>query len=342
MEVNENNAIFSVAEGKISKKLEVFYNPVMKFNRDMSIAVLNALPYKNMQLADIMAASGIRSIRFLQELFEDKIKSITINDQSSQAITYIKDNLKKNNLENDPRIIITQKEATMFLLESTGFDYIDLDPFGTPVPFLDAACKRISRNGILAVTATDTSALAGTFPAACKRKYSAMPCHGPEMHEYGLRILIMKCQQIAAQYDKALIPIFSYFKDHYMRVFFQCMKGKSKVDVILKQHSLLNKESKMIGPIWAGQLWDKELLNNMKSDDKFFIIITKEALIDTVGFYDIHAICKKNHLMIPKYDTLMDAIRKKGYAVTRTHFADTGLRSTISENELLEIIKSLL
>ncbi|MCU0373510.1 MAG: ATP-binding protein, partial [Ignavibacteria bacterium] len=42
-----------------------------------------------------------------------------------------------------------------------GFDYIDIDPFGSPCPFLDAAIKRLSRGGILAVTATDTSALAG-------------------------------------------------------------------------------------------------------------------------------------------------------------------------------------
>ncbi len=336
MEVVESSAKFAVSKGKISKKLEVFYNPVMKFNRDMSIAVLNAVPNKHMQLADIMAASGIRSIRFLKELSKGKIESITINDASACALAYIKKNLKKNNLDNDNRIFLTQKDASLLLLESSGFDYIDIDPFGTPVPFLDAACKRIARKGILAVTATDTSALAGTFPAACKRKYSAMPCHGPEMHEYGLRILIMKCQQTGAQYDKALTPIFSYFRDHYMRVFFQCRKGKSLVDELVKQHIMYG----AVGPIWTGTLWDKELLKNMRSDDKFFGIIKKEAEIDTVGFYDIHHLCKKNHLKIPKYHVLIEAIQKQRHAVSRTHFADTGLRTTIKEDEIIKIINT--
>ena len=43
------------------------------------------------------------------------------------------------------------------ILHSKGFDYIDLDPFGSPNIFLDSAVKRLGRNGILAVTATDTA-----------------------------------------------------------------------------------------------------------------------------------------------------------------------------------------
>lgn len=337
METREGSAFIGISAGSISKKLDVFYNPTMKFNRDISVAVLNAVPLTHMQIADIMAASGVRSIRFLKELKKNKITSITINDHNERAIQQIKKNLKKNKLEKDKRIILANKNADILLLESKGFDYIDIDPFGTPVPFLDAACKRISRNGILAVTATDTAALAGTFPFACRRKYSAMPLHGPIMHEIGLRILIMKCQSIGAQYDKALMPIFSYSKEHYMRVFFQCTKGKSKADDILKQHRMYGNA----GPIWIGHLWDTTLLKNMKCDDKFFNVIKEEALIDSIGFYDIHALCKKNQLMIPKYDVLMDAIQKKGHTVTRTHFADTGLRTTISEEELVEILTNL-
>ena len=56
------------------------------------------------------------------------------------------------------------------------------------------------------------------------------------MHETGLRILIRKIQLVAAQYDKALTPIFSYSKEHYMRAFLKNEKGKHKVDKILKLH----------------------------------------------------------------------------------------------------------
>ena len=153
------------------------------------------------------------------------------------------------------KVRVFNEDANLFLLNSKGFDYIDIDPFGTPNPYLDSACKRISREGILAVTATDTSALCGTYKDACQRKYWADSKNDCLMHETGLRILIRKVQLVAAQYDKALVPIFSYSKDHYMRVFFRSSKMKNKIDEILKQHKMMGD----FGPIWAGKLWDSKL-----------------------------------------------------------------------------------
>ena len=145
------------SEKKISRKLEVFYNPVMKLNRDISIHLLNSVPDEEMQIADPLAGSGVRGIRFLKELKKNKIKNITFNDYKTS--NYIRENLELNKIKN---IEIYGKDANLFLHESTGFDYIDIDPFGTPNPFLDSSILRLSRKGILALTATDTSALSGS------------------------------------------------------------------------------------------------------------------------------------------------------------------------------------
>ena len=257
MIIQEGSAKIEVEKADIvSKEMEVFYNPVMSINRDISILLLNSVENKKMRMADLMAASGIRSIRFLKELDKNKIEEIHINDYSKDSISLIKKNLRLNKIKAaGKKIKITNEDANLFLLNSMGFDYIDIDPFGTPNPFLDAACKRISRNGILAVTATDTSALCGTYVNACKRKYWAVPKNDATMHETGLRILIRKVQLVGAQYDKALMPVFSYSKDHYMRVFFRNEKGKNKVDEILKYHGTFNE----IGPLWLGQLFDSKL-----------------------------------------------------------------------------------
>lgn len=64
----------------LHKKLPVFYNPVMKFNRDISIIILNSLPNKNMNIALPLAGSGIRGLRFLKELKKSKIKQIYFNE----------------------------------------------------------------------------------------------------------------------------------------------------------------------------------------------------------------------------------------------------------------------
>jgi len=194
--------VFEPDEKKdVSKELEVFYNPLMKLNRDLSVLLLNSIEKEELQIADPLAGSGVRAVRFLTELDEDKIKSIRINDYSKEAVDLIKENIKLNEEEllcED--IELSQLDANQFLNESFGFDYIDIDPFGSPNFLLDSAVKRISRGGILAVTATDTSALSGTYPNAGYRKYWAKTIRQEHKHEAGIRILIRKCQLIGAQY----------------------------------------------------------------------------------------------------------------------------------------------
>jgi len=354
---------------KISKEMQVFYNPIMSLNRDISVLLLNSINKKNLQIADPLAATGVRSIRFLKELTKNKIKKIYINDYNKDAIRLIKENLifNKINYKNNKKIIIKNQDANLFLLNSTGFDYIDIDPFGSPNFFLDAACRRIARDGILAVTATDTSALCGTFPKACIRKYWATPKKDVIMHETGLRILIRKIQLVASQYDKALTPIFSYSKEHYMRVFLRNEKGKNKVDEVLKQHGYFNSA----GPLWLGNLWDKNLCSKIYNESsknrilnknneliKFLRTIKEESKIKSVGFYDLHDICenpkkpkvfwnlkilnfqvnKIKHLQ--KKETIINKIKKIGYKASDTHFKGEGIRSNIPFNKLIKILKS--
>ena len=336
----EGKAIIKTTqEDKISKEMPVFYNPVMKSNRDISVLLLNSINKNNLSIADPLAGSGIRSIRFLLELNKNKIKTISINDYSKSSIKSIKENLRLNKIKISKKIIIKNEDANLFLLKSTGFDYIDVDPFGTPNPYLDSAIKRLARDGILAVTATDTAPLCGTYPTACLRKYWAMPLRNELMHEIGLRILIRKIQLIGAQYEKALMPIFSYYKEHYFRVFLRCEKGKKGVDDIIKQHGMFENA----GPLWKGKLWDSKLTDSMtkKAEDRFLSIINEESKIDAIGFYDIHKICKRNKIkQLPKKGLLIEEIRKAGYKAAETHFNPWGVRSDISLEKLIRILKT--
>ncbi len=334
--ITEGKAKIKSYQGKISKKLPVFYNPVMELNRSISVHILNSIDKNNMQIALPLAASGVRGIRFLKELKKRKIKTLEMNDHSPEAISLIENNLEINNIKSN-KVSLHNKDANIFLLESNGFDYIDIDPFGTPNPFLDSAVKRIARDGILAVTATDTGALAGSFPKACKRKYFAKPLKNELKHEIGLRILIRKIQLMGAQYEKALIPVFSYAKEHYMRVFLKCEKGKKKVDEIIKKHDFYQDS----GPIWLGQLWDKKLADNIYKQEKtdFLKTIRDEAKLDFLGFYDIHNLCKKYKIkQTPRFEDLIKKIKKEGYKVSRTHFKSEGLKTNIPLQKLLQMM----
>jgi tRNA (guanine26-N2/guanine27-N2)-dimethyltransferase len=355
--VTEGKAIIKIKTSKIvSKDMPVFYNPVMELNRTLSVLLLNALDKKEMRIGLPLEASGLRGIRFLKELKKGKIKSIHLNDYDETAVNSMKENIALNKILLEEKIIISQNDANLFLLNSNGFDYIDIDPFGTPNPFLDSAVKRISRDGILAVTATDTAALSGTYPDACARKYWAVPLRNEIMHEVGLRILIRKCQLVAAQFEKALTPIYSYSDEHYMRIFFLCKKGKKNVDEVLVRHGLYLGA----GPLWLGELWDERLAEKIanaysKPVDKeklgerekewfrILQIIKAEAKIKTLGFYNLPALAKKHKFRyLPKREKIFDKVLEKGYNISETHFSKNSLRTDIPEDELVSIIKSLV
>jgi len=329
---------------KISKSMEVFYNPIMKFNRDTSLLLLNSINNNKLSIGLPLAGSGVRGLRFIKELSKTKLKSVEFNDNSIKAVNNIKYNLKRNNINiSSKKIRVSNLDANLFLINSKGFDYIDIDPFGTSNPFLDSAIRRISRNGVLAVTNTDTAGLSGTYPKVCKRLYWASPKLDYMMHETGLRILIRKIQLIGAQFDKALTPIFSYFKNHYFRVFFRCDKSKTVCDELIKKHEYYNNT----GPLWTGNLWDSKLVNemlkNVDSDNtelkKFLEVIKKESVIKSVGYFDIHNAAKKNKTkVLIKKEVLINRIKKKKFKAACTHFSGTGIRTNMDYNKILKIM----
>lgn len=334
--------------GDVHAGMEVFYNPVMASNRNISILLLNTIPNKEMNIADHLAGSGIRSLRFLKELKKGKIKQLFVNDMKENFKEVFGAGLKLNKLKSK-KVSIFNQDANLFMQEQIGFDYIEVDPFGSPNPFLASAVARISREGIIAVTATDTAALTGTYPKVTQRKYWAVPLKNYLMHEIGLRILIRKVQLQGIQFDKALVPILSYSKDHYYRIYFRNDKGKEKCDELIKEqqyflfcNQCLNYKSSrynrekcscgaefvFAGPLWIGKLFDSELLkkmlkeNTFPEEEKFLELLNEESKIDVLGFINLHEIARKLKKNPPK----MELALKKWKGV-RTHFSMTGIKS---------------
>ena len=349
----------------VHAQMEVFYNPIMKSNRNIAILLLNSVENENMNIASPLAGSGIRELRFLKELKPGKIKHIFVNDIKENFPKVFADNLKLNKLAKQ-KITIGNEDANLFLLNQVKrcikgefcgyFDYIEIDPFGSPNPFLASAVARITRNGIIAVTATDTSALTGTYPKVTKRKYWARAVRNYMMHEIGLRILIRKVQLQGVQFDKALIPILAHHKDHYFKIYFKSLKSKEKCDEVLKEHKYLLFNPKTLefkssecnaekgfdyfGPLWTGKLFDKKLLARMKKENhfpeeqKFLDLLHQESKDDRVGFYDLHVIAKKYELETTKLEPVLKKV--KG---VRTQFSPTGIKTKAGIKEIVRVMK---
>ena len=322
---------------KVSKSLPVFYNPVMKLNRDVSIEIVNNYFDTPPRVALPLSGSGIRGMRFLKEC---NVKEVYFNDYMDGFENKIKNNLNFNDIKSG--FIISNKDANIFLLDSKGFDYIDVDPFGTPNPFLDSAVQRIARNGVLAVTATDTSALAGTYPSVCFRNYDARPLRNWLKHFVGLRILIRKVQVVGAQYEKALYPVLSYSKDHYYRIFFRCVKSKEKATEIVKNHSYLVYDDENVsykfsndevgyGKMYSGPLWEVGTSH---------IKYVNDEMSFEGNYFDVHYFCEKLKLTIPPFAYIFEKLISLGFKVSRSHFSLHYIKTDASSDVLKKIISN--
>jgi tRNA (guanine26-N2/guanine27-N2)-dimethyltransferase len=77
------------------------------------------------------------------------------------------------------------------------FDVVDLDPYGTAVPFLESAIQAMADGGMLAVTFTDMAVLCARNPHVCFYKYGGIPLSKGYCHEQALRMVLRMISEIA-------------------------------------------------------------------------------------------------------------------------------------------------
>jgi tRNA (guanine26-N2/guanine27-N2)-dimethyltransferase len=117
-------------------KAPVFYNPVMEFNRDLTILAFQTyqcMVNREITICEPLTATGIRGIRFAAEIQGvTQVVSGDINMHAAQLAAY---NVALNGLEE--RVSVVHRDANRLLTEHSApkerFDIVDIDPFGTPV-----------------------------------------------------------------------------------------------------------------------------------------------------------------------------------------------------------------
>ena len=344
----------SSSKGPGSKDNKPFYNPAMELNRDLSIVFIQWLinkSKKSLHILDGLAASGIRGIRIANEV--DGEFDITINDWNEQAFSLIKKNIEFNKLKN---VNVTNKNLNELLSENR-YDYIDIDPFGSPAYFIDSAIRSVYNNGIIACTATDTATLCGIYPDVCFRRYGAKPFHSYVMHEIGLRILLGFICREAAKYDKGIKPILSYSTDYYFRLYVEVKKGKRYANESMKNFSSTNlkkiisvENEKKVGPLWLGKLQNKDAVKEIRtllfkkelktknSLWKLLSLLEDEANAP-IFFHTSDNFASTLKTSPKKLEEIFEKLKDKGYLVTRTHFSPTGFKTDAPLEKIIRILK---
>ena len=193
------------------------------------------------------------------------------------------------------------------------------------------------------------------------RKYGANIRRTKFMFEAGIRILIKKVVEEGIKQKIALEPIFSHSSNHYLRVYLKrvdktlptikkkvrplfycqnCANFKiSEVFTTSKKRCACGGYFEQLGPMWIGNLWDKNLVEKIEGN-KTIDLIKEESKLNVLGYFDYHSIAKliENKKDLPKMSKLIELIKKKGYSVSKTHFSPTGIRSDIPPRTFLKLL----
>ncbi|XP_045156432.2 tRNA (guanine(26)-N(2))-dimethyltransferase-like [Mercenaria mercenaria] len=255
-----------VKEGKakIIQPTSVFYNPVQEFNRDLTIAIISEFAEEHvkqvkekrrkrwlkenpdkeyiedeeealtageqhsdgLKILEGLSASGLRSMRFGLEI--PGVNKIIANDFDKHAVEVIDKNIKRNKLEH--LVEASHNDAAMLMYQNRKlddrFDVIDLDPYGTPGPFLDAAVQSVRDGGLLCITCTDGGTLCGNFGEKAFTMYGSLPLRSKYCHEMALRIILRSIESHAATYSRYIVPLLSLSVDFYFRLFVRVYSGQ--------------------------------------------------------------------------------------------------------------------
>ncbi|MGM0604176.1 MAG: tRNA (guanine(26)-N(2))-dimethyltransferase [Halobacteriota archaeon] len=336
----------------------VFFNPTQELNRDVTVAVLRAYREREPRVEtylDAMAASGIRGVRAAAAGYD-----VTCADVDPDAVALARANLDRNGLEGD----VVHRNVNALLHEEY-FDVVDVDPFGTPIPFADAAFS--STRDLVCVTATDTAPLCGAHQRSGIRKYGAVPQNTDYHPEMGLRTLVGALVRTAARYDVAATPILSHVSRHYVRTYLQLDRRATSADAALESIGFVHHcedclerdhefgliprsvpetcphcESNRVltaGPIWLGPIADSAFTASVResiTDDMGTanrarrLLETIEAELDTPTHYDQHRLCELWGVPANSMDEFVGDLRSAGYEASKAHYSGTAFKCPAS------------
>ncbi len=337
--------------GKIAGK--VFFNGQMAFNRDVSVMFLRALG-GNVTVADAMSATGARAVRIANEV---PGCDVVANDASPDAYEFIMRNIERNALTN----CRASNTDLRKLFADESFGYVDIDPFGSPMPYLHAAIGGCSKGGILAVTATDTAPLAGAHRKKCERRYGSRPIRGAMCHEGGLRILLSSIARELGKFDRGMVPLLCHSSDHYYRVYVRVTDTASHADETLAKliyigidpdtcqrvvSGTLSKETPH-GPFWGGRLFDDGILSRLDPEgvEKGRRCVKSIDLwrgeLDHIPYvYSTDEMSSHAGVGSPPFSEFIERLSGIG-RVSPSHISPTSFRTEIPASDILSVLRSM-
>ncbi|WP_455282904.1 tRNA (guanine(10)-N(2))-dimethyltransferase [[Eubacterium] cellulosolvens] len=355
----------------------VFYNPRMSLNRDISVLAAQCFQshlQRSIRIADPLTGSGIRGLRYAAEVDSN---SVLLNDIEPDAVLFALHNMLNNNLQD--KTDIQCMDANIFLnlhsIPGKRLDLIDLDPYGSPVTYIDSALRALINGGFLAITATDMAVLCGAKPRSCLRKYGGKPLRSEYSREVALRLLFGSVVTSACKQDMTVNAKFSHSTDHYIRLFvnvnrsaieanntlaemgyilhcFHCLNRMILKDPAKRGRcSICDSSTALAGPLYLGRLTDPEFCLNMiasayslnKKSNRLSKILSliKDEVEAPPTYYTVDSICHRLHKAPPSPNRVIEDLKSQDYYATNTHFDGGGFKTNATIKDIISVMNKL-
>jgi tRNA (guanine26-N2/guanine27-N2)-dimethyltransferase len=280
---------------KVPAKAPAFFNPSARLNRDISVLAYRTFVSdmkKNNEktFADSLSGIGARALRIAVEVPE--IEEIYMNDINIIGINIAKKAARLNLVVE--KCNFSAKEVCKFLTEHATkngkrFTVVDLDPFGSPSPYVDCVLRAVLNGGLLSLTATDTAVLSGVYPEVCFCRYYGRPLKNYYANETAIRLIISLTALTASRLRLAVRPLFVHANLHYFRVYVRILVSSNQANRVydnigylrhcfrcgnrnvIREYDkseaceLCGGHFNLGGQLWIAQLFDKGFIKKMAS-----------------------------------------------------------------------------
>ena len=134
-------------------------------------------------------------------------------------------------------MFILSKDVHAFLNERSSnkkqrYVIADLDPFGSPSPYIDSLLRRTRRWTHFCYCNWYCSAF-GKYPKVCFRKYFSRPINCTYSNETAIRILISFIGLLAGRMDLSIEPVFAHSHRHYSRVYVRVQVSSNEANKLV-------------------------------------------------------------------------------------------------------------
>jgi tRNA (guanine26-N2/guanine27-N2)-dimethyltransferase len=338
-----------------------FYRPLSQVARDLG--VLSAAIYRcdtsHLRVLDAMSGCGVRSLRYW---LESRADWVWANEGNPELSSVLHQNLEEAIASGCCQV--THLDANRVFFECYNhkdyYDFVDVDCFGSPAPYLNTSLWATKIGGLLYLTSTDGRTATGHAPQSSLSTYGAYARNHPAAHEQGLRLLIGSVQQQAAAKGLGVEPIFSLQVGQTYRVMLRLIATQAltaenygflgychhcgdyqtvawrKLGRVACPHD--SHPLTLSGPMWLGVLHEQLYLRRMELLAKEWNWLKRVQLLQTMQaeadlppyFYTLSEIGHRGRMDIPKRSHLIQALQAQGYRASPTHINAQAIKTDAS------------